>query len=187
MASTIGHEQHGVPMPEFDASSSAHADPSESDARTRPTAGRLEVAQTPGNVRELTHVVDSRRRGQSHRPRRPRGLGAWGEEYACDFVVQLGMRIIERNWTCARGEIDIVALHDEFLVAIEVKTRRDAQRGSALEAVTPRKLRSVRQLMRLWLDAHPSIHSCNYLRIDVVAITRPVSGATSVVYVRDAQ
>ena len=122
-----------------------------------------------------------------HPPRRPRGLGAWGEDYACDFVTQLGMRVIERNWTCARGEIDIVAIDGEFLVAVEVKTRRDGSRGTALEAVTPRKLQALRRLILLWLEQQSQAPQSRCIRIDVVAITRPATGQTHVDYVRGAQ
>ena len=165
-------------------------------SRTQPPTPAVSIAagvQLPVPLRQVTLSEMGARSTapepahRPHQPRRPRGLGAWGEDYACEFVAQLGMHIVERNWTCARGEIDIVALHADCLVAVEVKTRRDSSKGSALEAVTPRKLQSLRRLIGMWLEQDQRLLPFRSIRIDVVAITRPLHGSTTVNYVRGAQ
>ena len=62
-------------------------------------------------------------------------LGARGEEVAVDFLRRRGFSILERNWTCFAGEADIIALDDEAIHFIEVKTRRGDGSGFAAEAV----------------------------------------------------
>ena len=51
-------------------------------------------------------------------------LGAYGERVAVEYLVAQGMRLLERNWRCAAGEIDAVLQDDDTLVFCEVKTRR---------------------------------------------------------------
>ena len=57
-------------------------------------------------------------------------LGRRGEELAAGYLESLGMPIVERNWRCAEGEIDIVALDGDALVIAEVKTRRSSATGT---------------------------------------------------------
>ena len=101
----------------------------------------------------------------------PRTLGAYGERLACRYLVERGLTILDRNWRCARGEIDVVALDAGTLVVCEVKTRTSGAFGAPFEAVTWRKQRRLRQLAGLWRDAHPE-HATMLgpLRIDVVSI-----------------
>ena len=61
--------------------------------------------------------------------RRNQALGARGEEAAARFLERNGYTILERNWTCFAGEADIIAVSDEALVFVEVKTRRNADKG----------------------------------------------------------
>lgn len=113
------------------------------------------------------------------------GLGRWGEAYAATYAETLGMRVIERNWRCAEGEIDIVALDRGCVVFIEVKTRRDHQRGTPLESITPAKLARLRRLAGMWLRQHA--HAGVSSRIDAIAITRPGTGVTTVQHIRGLQ
>ncbi len=107
------------------------------------------------------------------------GIGAYGENVACRLLAEKGMTILERNWRCPTGEIDIVARDGDDLVVCEVKTRRDDSFGGARAAVTWRKIRRLRQLAAAWLAAHPDVHP-DLVRIDVVAVTRPARGAALV-------
>lgn len=66
-------------------------------------------------------------------------LGAAGEQAAADFLIKHGYRILQRNYSCKSGEIDIVAEDADFLVFIEVKTRKTGSYGPGQEAVTPKK------------------------------------------------
>jgi putative endonuclease len=110
-------------------------------------------------------------------------LGRYGEDIA---VVHLrdaeGMQVLERNWRCRLGEIDIVALDGDCLVVCEVKTRRSTVAGSPLEAVTPAKLGRLRRLTAAWLAAQER-HFAE-IRIDVVAVLRPAGGPVEVEHLK---
>lgn len=97
------------------------------------------------------------------------------------------MRILERNWTCSAGEIDVIAMDGDVVVAVEVKTRRDNRLGSALEAVTPAKVVLLRRLVVIWLHERPQFRRGRSVRIDAIGITRPAAGATSVIHVRGVE
>lgn len=98
-------------------------------------------------------------------------IGALGEGLAVEHLRGLGLQIVERNWRCRYGELDVVAADEaaRVLVFVEVKTRTTEQFGGALAAVTPTKLRRLRRLAGLWLAAHDC--SWEQVRIDVVAVT----------------
>ena len=97
-----------------------------------------------------------------------RRVGQWGEEQACAVLREAGMQVIDRNWRCRSGELDIVALDGDCLVAVEVKTRRSRSFGTAVEAVDPRKLSRLRTLTAQWLGTHDVC--TRRVRIDVVAL-----------------
>lgn len=91
------------------------------------------------------------RTGRTPRGMRKQALGRTGEDLAAAFLERAGMVVLDRNFRCARGEIDIIAREAATVVFIEVKTRRTAALGSPLEAVTPTKLRRLRMLSGIWL------------------------------------
>lgn len=66
-------------------------------------------------------------------------LGAEGENAACAFLSDQGVRILERNFRCRFGEIDIIAIEQNCRIMIEVKTRKDEDQGFPGEAVDRRK------------------------------------------------
>lgn len=109
-------------------------------------------------------------------------VGRFGEDAAAQYLTSVGMAILERNWRCRYGEIDIVAHDGPTLVVCEVKTRTSEAFGSAAEAVTPRKLRRLRHLAYRWLDEH-DLHAPR-IRIDVIAVTRPLIGGTRIEHLR---
>ena len=79
-------------------------------------------------------------------------LGERGETAAVAFLERSGLTIVERNWRCKSGEIDIVALHGDTLVLCEVKTRKTTKKGSAEEAVTPAKQRRYAKLAAAYVQ-----------------------------------
>ena len=95
-------------------------------------------------------------------------LGRAGEEAAARYLTSQGLRIVERNWRCRLGEIDIVASDGDTLVICEVKTRTTDRFGTPLAAVTPTKVRRLRRLAGLWLEAHAD--RPKRVRLDVVGI-----------------
>lgn len=101
-------------------------------------------------------------------------LGRWGEQKAVEHLVAQGMEVIDRNWRCSLGEIDIVAYDGSTLVMVEVKTRTSEAFGSPVEAVTPRKAARLRQLASQWLSEHGDRPL--ELRIDVVGLLVPQRG-----------
>lgn len=94
-------------------------------------------------------------------------LGQRGEELAVEYLVNGGYTVIDRNWRCAHGEIDIIARHDAEVVFIEVKTRSGVGYGHPLDAVTPVKLARLRRLVGAWCaDNEPKA----VVRLDVVGV-----------------
>ncbi|HEY5515801.1 MAG TPA: YraN family protein [Pengzhenrongella sp.] len=104
-------------------------------------------------------------------------VGRYGETVAARYLLGEGWRVLDRNWRGPDGELDIVALHADALVVVEVKTRRGLGYGHPAEAVTPRKLARLRRLTAQWLAAH-DVHPRS-IRIDVIAVLVPRRGAAS--------
>jgi putative endonuclease len=104
-------------------------------------------------------------------------LGAYGERLAARYLVESGMQILDRNWRCVQGEIDIVAMDHRCLVIVEVKTRRGLGFGSPVEAVTAVKAARLRRLAGCWLSEHRSlVEAAADVRIDVIGVLRPSQG-----------
>jgi len=72
-----------------------------------------------------------------------RSVGKAGEEFAAKYVTGLKMKVLERNFNCRVGEIDIIALDGDMVAFIEVKTRSGKTYGTAAEAVTPAKVKKL--------------------------------------------
>lgn len=101
-------------------------------------------------------------------------LGRWGERVAATHLEAQGMRILERNWRCARGEIDLVAQHDDVLIFVEVKTRRGRALGLPEEALTPAKAARLVLLGEAYLAEHELVGIS--WRVDLVAVELDPSG-----------
>lgn len=102
-------------------------------------------------------------------------VGRYGEDVAEKHVLAAGWRVLDRNWRCRDGEIDLVGLDGDELVVVEVKTRRSTAYGHPAEAVTRLKLARVRRLAAAWLADHDVRPSS--VRVDVIAVLLPRSGA----------
>ncbi len=114
--------------------------------------------------------------------RRSRSLGAFGEAYAARHLVERGMVLLDRNWRCDVGEIDLVLRDGPVLVVCEVKTRSSTAYGPPLEAVSERKAERLRRLADRWLEDHgvrpPEV------RLDLVGVLVPRRGAPQVEHLR---
>ena len=97
-----------------------------------------------------------------------RSLGAAGEARAADWYARRGYAVLDRNWRCREGELDLVVRRGRMLVFVEVKTRRTDRFGVPAEAVTHDKQRRLRRLAHLYLDA--TGRRAGALRFDVVSI-----------------
>lgn len=99
-----------------------------------------------------------------------RAHGAHGEAMAARWYEARGWVVLDRNWRCAEGEIDVIVERDDTVVFCEVKARRDARYGTGLEAVTPAKQRRLRRLAARWLAERPAGERRRVVRFDVAAI-----------------
>ena len=97
-----------------------------------------------------------------------RAIGKRGEDAAVRYLMANGYDIVERNWRCRFGEVDIIARDDDALVFIEVKTRTSVEHGLPEEAVTPQKRARYEKMAALYLRDYEVVDVP--LRFDVIAI-----------------
>jgi putative endonuclease len=109
-------------------------------------------------------------------------LGAHGEDLAAKHLIGQGMVLLDRNWRCELGELDLVLRDRRVLVVCEVKTRSSLAYGAPLEAVTEQKAARLRRLAARWLADHevrpPDV------RIDLVGVLVPPGGDVEIDHVR---
>ena len=108
------------------------------------------------------------------KPTARQGLGRTGERLAAETLMSKGYRILERNFRCRQGEIDLVSEHEEDIIFVEVKARRGVSFGLPEDALTMRKRRKLVEVASYYLD----LHTCSdrSWRIDVVAVQFSSSG-----------
>src|SRR5689334_3406415 len=94
----------------------------------------------------------NRTRGRRENPKTT--LGRRGEEAAARYLLGLGWQIIDRNWRCPGGELDLVARDGAHLVVCEVKTRSTLRFGTPAEAIDHAKARRLRRLAERWATEH---------------------------------
>lgn len=110
-----------------------------------------------------------------------KALGDHGERLAASHLRARGFIVLDRNWRCREGEIDIVAEDRGTLVVCEVKTRSSARYGTPFEAITPEKAARLRRLGWLWSMEQQT--RFGRLRLDVVAIVWHRSGRAEVEHI----
>lgn len=102
------------------------------------------------------------------RPRTSRQLiGAAGEDAALEHLRRQGLTLVERNFRCKGGEIDLVMRDGAALVFVEVRRRADDRHGGAAASVTPAKQARLLLAAQIYLQRHRTPPPC---RFDVVAI-----------------
>ena len=99
-----------------------------------------------------------------------RELGRFGEERAARWLRWHGYRIVETNFACRSGEIDLIAQKGSYIVFVEVKLRRSADFAAAREFVTAAKQQRIRTTAALWLSQH---ETGLQPRFDVIEIYAP--------------
>jgi putative endonuclease len=112
-----------------------------------------------------------------------KALGDFGERAAARFLLDRGMTVLDRNWRCDQGELDIVAYDGTDLVVCEVKTRTSGRYGTPFEAVTEDKAFRLRRLGWRWATTHPKAPRYDRLRVDVLAVTAGPRGAAEIEHV----
>ena len=103
--------------------------------------------------------------GQSNRL-----LGQWGESLAAQYLMDRVYRILDANWKCRFGEIDLIAKEKGYLCFVEVKLRKNNKMAAAMEFVDVRKQRKLRTTAQLYLSIHPTREQP---RFDVIEIYAP--------------
>ena len=108
-------------------------------------------------------------------------LGAYGERVAARHLVEQGLVLLERNWRCGEGEIDLVLRDGTTLVVCEVKTRSSLEAGTPHEAITDEKLARLKLLGERWASERGV--RPDGTRVDLVAVLRPRRGPALVDHV----
>ncbi len=117
------------------------------------------------------------KKNTSKREMKRKDTGIFGEKLAKDFLEKRGYRIRETNYRCPEGEIDLIAEDKDYLVFIEVRTKRSLEFGSPEESITQVKRERLRAVASRYLQAHSDLP--RLWRIDVVAIELDRKGKPS--------
>ena len=104
-------------------------------------------------------------------------LGQFGEEQAARYLRRRFYTILERNYRCRFGEIDLIARRGGILAFVEVKLRRDDAHGEAREFVTARKQQRILAAAELWLSQHETPLQP---RFDVIEVYAPAGAEGTV-------
>lgn len=162
-------------------------------AKAKPTPTRLKPASRTRAKHAPTGRTSTGRSSAKRSPAKPtpvnpadirrRALGRYGEDLATRRLIESGMRILDRNWRCREGEIDIVAADGDAVVVCEVKTRRAGSYEHPMAAVRPVKAARLRLLAERWLERHGGPPPGG-VRIDVIGVLLPARGAPVVQHVR---
>lgn len=110
--------------------------------------------------------------------------GKIAEQLACDHLQSHKLKLIAKNYHCRRGEIDLIMQEQSTLVFIEVRYRKSARFGSALESVTPKKQQKIIFTAEHFIASHK--HSYQQYRFDVVAITPSEQLGPEITWVKNA-
>jgi putative endonuclease len=96
-------------------------------------------------------------------------LGALGEGFASEYLLQKDYRILDRNWRCRTGEIDLIALDNDLLVFVEVRTRSGSRSfGTPQESVNAKKQQQVSETAQFYMLRHHMLN--RQVRFDVISI-----------------
>ncbi len=121
--------------------------------------------------------------GRPEDPRRE--LGRRGEDLAAAYLTDLGLVVLQRNWRCREGELDIISTDGLGKVYFcEVKTRSGEGYGLPAESVTRGKRRRIRRLATVWLSTH--LNSWRPTQFDVISVIWPRGGEPTLSYLPGA-
>lgn len=111
-------------------------------------------------------------------------LGDWGEEQAKKYLESKGLTILEKNYRCKLGEIDLIAFDGEYLVFIEVKTRTSDAYGFPMEAVGKRKQTKYIQIASVYTK-EKSLYGRSF-RFDIVEVMVSRQGQGTINHIPNA-
>lgn len=112
-------------------------------------------------------------------------LGRWGEEQAAEYLSKRGYAILDRNFSCRRGEIDVIAQKGRFVVFVEVKLRKNASFAQAREFVTRAKQQRIIAAAAMWLVKSRSQLQPRFDVIEVYA-SQGIGGPVRIEHIEDA-
>jgi len=114
-----------------------------------------------------------------------RGTGARYEQLALDHLRSVGLELVERNFHCRLGEIDLVMRDDDCLIFVEVRYRSSNRFAPAAHTVNGKKQARIARAAAMFLGQHPGMSHCT-VRFDVVAFDDPVTSRCALQWTRDA-
>ena len=113
-----------------------------------------------------------------------RRKGGFGEEMALDMLLKKGMTLLEKNFRCRFGEVDLILRDKETLVFVEVKLRKDTTHGLAAEAVNYGKQKKIIRVAQYYLQNSKLKNP--FIRFDVVGVEKKLSGEWNCIHYRHA-
>ncbi len=149
------------------------------DQRSASPATLMDMTKTSAATSAETAATSAGTSGTSAAARQ--ALGRYGEDVAARYLVAQGLVVLERNWRCDEGEIDLVLRDGTTLVVCEVKTRTSLGAGTPHEAITDAKLARLKRLGERWA-AERGVRP-DGIRVDLVALLRPLRGPAVVDHV----
>lgn len=115
--------------------------------------------------------------------------GGYYEQLALEFLQQQGLTLIEKNWHCRHGELDLIMLDNQqnvpCLVVVEVRQRKIGDFGTVLDSITPSKQRKIIQATEIYLFNHLQWNHCD-VRFDVVAFSLDNHGQIFIEWITSA-
>ena len=110
-------------------------------------------------------------------------LGAWGEEIAADYLQRQGYQIIERDWKSGHRDLDLIAMDNDTLVFVEVKTRRNRTFTDPEMAVDYQKIRNLQQAANHYVKYK---HIDNDIRFDLITVVGTMGETPDIEHIKDA-
>jgi putative endonuclease len=114
-----------------------------------------------------------------------RQKGARYEQIALKHLIAEGLELVEQNFQCRLGEVDLILLDQNCLVFVEVRYRTSNRFASAAHSVDAKKQERIARTAAMFLSKHPDKSNCT-VRFDVVAFDHPESGQCGLQWTRDA-
>lgn len=111
-------------------------------------------------------------------------IGQQSESLACEYLQAQGLLLIQRNFRCYFGEIDLIMKDKQDIVFIEVRSRQSVEYGYADESVTPKKMKKIITTANYFLQKHNYLNKING-RFDIIAI-HPIKGIKQLEWIKDA-
>lgn len=111
-------------------------------------------------------------------------LGCQGETMAASYLSAHGYTVLQRNYSCPMGELDIVARQGDVVAFVEVKTRRSLRYGRPCEAVNFRKKQHIIQSAKWYINQH-RLSGLHY-RFDIVEVLARPGGSANINHIRNA-